>query len=54
MTDLTKFRQYKEIADQQVAITGKEQLAERVVLFFVSYQINRPYVFPRVDSFPTS
>jgi hypothetical protein len=28
MTDLTKFRQYKEIADQLVEIADKEQLAE--------------------------
>jgi len=28
MTDLTKFRQYKEIADQLIEIADKEQLAE--------------------------
>lgn len=28
MTDLTRFRQYKEIADQLIEIADKEQLAE--------------------------
>ena len=28
MTDLTKFRQYNEIADQLIEIADKEQLAE--------------------------